>query len=275
MRAPHPHSAAATQPAASSIIDAIVGRLNDTRHLVCHRSSLEETAVHEARKTLKNIRAGLRMLSDAGDADLRKANRLCRDVGRLLSGLRDTDVCLMTLQGLRLSQAGAAERLEAKLRARRVNLHESAAPDAAAQEEIGADLDGVEKALRRLKPGRFTEAGLRRALDAARQSGERRYRKLIDAPVPERFHDLRKMAKRELYQRRYLEALRADTDIRIGLLEELADHLGRHQDLWVLREVAEELGELRGELADTIDSEIGREQANSLETAGRAYGVRE
>ena len=57
MRAPHPHSAAANPPAASSIIGAIVGRLNDTRSLVCHRQTMAETAVHEARKNPRMARA--------------------------------------------------------------------------------------------------------------------------------------------------------------------------------------------------------------------------
>lgn len=236
---------------------------------------MEETEVHEARKTLKNIRAGLRLLSDAGGVDLRQASLLCRDVGRLLSGLRDTDVCLATLQSFPESLAAAAEPLMAKLRARRAELHESAAPDAEARKEIRADLDGVEKALRELDPAGFTDAGLRRAMDSSRETGEKRYRKLIEAPAPERFHDVRKAAKRELYQRRYLEEARRGADSRIPLLEELSEHLGRHQDLWVLREVAAELGELRGDLADAIDKAIGQEQEESLGSAGHAYGLRQ
>jgi CHAD domain-containing protein len=274
MRSPHPHSAAAKPPAASSIIDAIVDRLSDTRSLVCHRPTMEETAVHEARKALKNIRAGLRLLSDAGDVDLRQAGLLCRDVGRLLSGLRDTDVCLMTLESFPESLAAAAEPLKEKLRARRAELHESAAPDAGARQEIAADLDGVEKALRGLDPTQFTDAGLHRAAESSRETGEKRYRKLIEAPAPERFHDVRKASKRELYQRRYLEAVRGGTDMRIGLLEDLSEHLGLHQDLWVLREVAAELGELRGELADAIDRAIGQEQEQSLAIAAHVYGLR-
>ena len=274
MTAPHPHSAAAKQPAASSIIDAVVDRLNDTRSLVCQRPSMEETAVHEARKTLKNIRAGLRLLSDAGGADLRQANLLCRDVGRLLSGLRDTDVCLATLQNFPASLAAAVEPLILKLRARRAQLHESAAPDAGAKREIAADLDGVEKALRELDPERFSDAGLQRAVASSRQTGEKRFRKLIEAPAPERFHDVRKAAKRELYQRRYLEAGCGGADSRIGILEQLSEHLGRHQDLWVLREVAAELGELRGDLADAIDRAIDQEQEQSLEIARHVYGLR-
>lgn len=272
MRSPSPHAAAASQPAATSLIEALVARLHQTRHLVCGHQTLAVSAVHEARKNLKNIRAGLRMLSDAGSVDLGQANALCRDVGRLLSGLRDTDVCLLTLEGLVAATPNAREKLAARLRTRREELHEASAPDPRAQREIAADLAGVEQVLRGLDPGRFDESKLSDAVDLSRQLGERRYQALTAGPEPERFHDVRKAAKRELYQRRYLAGAEGAAEQRIELLDCLGEHLGRHQDLCVLRGVAEDLGELSEALADVIDAEIVSERAQCLAMAGDAYG---
>ena len=82
------------------------------------------------------LRAIGRLLSDADGLDLSEANRLCRDVGRLLSELRDTDVCLMTLEEIDpgLTRfAGLAE----KLRSRRLALHEQRLPDDGARRDRG------------------------------------------------------------------------------------------------------------------------------------------
>src|SRR5919201_4778965 len=64
-------------------------------------SSAEE-AVHEARKDMKKLRAVLRLARDElGDEVYRRENECFRDAGRRLSGVRDADVMLETLRGLK------------------------------------------------------------------------------------------------------------------------------------------------------------------------------
>src|SRR5919108_247446 len=64
------------------------------------KSSPEE-AVHEARKNMKKLRALLRLTrNELGDEVYRRENECFRDAGRRLSGVRDADVMLETLDGL-------------------------------------------------------------------------------------------------------------------------------------------------------------------------------
>ena len=273
MNSSSPHSAT-SPPAITALVEAMISRLDETGRLVCTTGPLAETAVHEARKNLKSIRAGLRMLSDAGGVDLSRANGLCRDVGRLLSGLRDIDVCLLSLEGLPEIPADSRRQLTIRLQARREELHEARALDEAAQGEIAADLRGIESELRALDPVRFSTASLVQAMNRSRELGEKRCRGLEPASDAEKFHDVRKAAKRELYQRRYLAASRQIDDPRIDALDGLGEHLGRHQDLCVLRELAAELGGLTEEVANVLDAETLRERSECLDRVRQVYGIR-
>lgn len=269
-----PHSDAGRSSAGARVIAAIVASLRQTGELVCGEARLEAAHVHEARKTLKKIRAGLRMLADADGVDMARANGLCRDLGRLLSGLRDIDVCLLTLGSLTGVPGDESAALAGKLRARRREIHLALQPDPDEDVRIAADLRGIEQALIDLDESEFTARQLTYATQRARQLGERRYRALEADGSEEAFHSLRKAAKRELYQRRYLVEAFGSHDPRLDLLDVLGEHLGRHQDLSVLREVATELDGLGRDLATAIEAEIGAERARCLVVAEQAYGAR-
>src|SRR5688500_2162988 len=59
-------------------------------------------SVHEARKDLKKVRAVLRLVRDEiGDTLHRRENDRYRDAGRMLSGARDAEVRLETIDRLR------------------------------------------------------------------------------------------------------------------------------------------------------------------------------
>lgn len=268
-----PHADAGRSPAGARVTAAIVASLRHTADLVCGEARLEAAHVHEARKTLKKIRAGLRMLADASGVDMARANELCRDLGRLLSGLRDIDVCLLTLGALTGVPEGESSALAGKLRARRREIHLALQPDPQQEARITADLRGIEQILLDLDDTVFTARRLEHSVEQARRLGERRYRALQEDGSEEAFHSLRKAAKRELYQRRYLVEAFAGQDPRLDLLDVLGEHLGRHQDLSVLREVATELDGLGRNLATAIEHEIGTERGRCLVVAQQAYGA--
>jgi CHAD domain-containing protein len=268
------HADAGRPPAGVRVIEAVIASLQQTGDLVCGQARLDESNVHEARKTLKKVRAGLRMLGDAAGVDLRQANELCRDLGRLLSGLRDIDVCLLTLEGLPDVPERESAALAHRLRVRREEIHRALTPDSAADAQILADLSGLKEALLDIDARKLSAARLVQAVELARGLGVRRYLALQTDRSEEAFHDLRKAAKRELYERRYLAEAGGAHEPRLDLLDILGEHLGRHQDLSVLREVATELKALGDALASVIETEIVRERACCLEVADQAYGDR-
>jgi CHAD domain-containing protein len=90
-----------------------------------HRAGAPDgNAVHETRKALKRLRAMLGLLAgELGEHAYERESRTLRDVGRLLSGARDAEVMLATLDALierhprKLTRRGGVRRLRARLAA--------------------------------------------------------------------------------------------------------------------------------------------------------------
>src|SRR5215510_13697771 len=61
----------------------------------------DEEAIHEARKSVKKIRAELRLLHDDLGSEYDKANRRLRVAAHSLSSLRDVDVVMETMRDLK------------------------------------------------------------------------------------------------------------------------------------------------------------------------------
>lgn len=263
-------SAGGDDSAGSDLVAAIVGRCRDTTDLLGRGEHLEVAVVHLSRKNLKKIRAGIKLLSDADGLDLAEANRLCRDVGRLLSGLRDTDVCLLTLEGIDPGLAHFGD-LADKLRAQRVDLHREQLPDEAAYREIVADLKAVEAILGDIDHGHIGREDLERALRKTRKRARKRYARMDAGGNPHAYHDFRKATKRELYQARYLGADPRPGG-RLEQLDHLSECLGHNQDLVVLKQMARELGAFDDRLATYIENERSTVRAECRRLAAGLYG---
>ncbi len=256
--------------AGGRLVNAILEKCRDTRSMIGRCDTLAVADVHRSRKNLKKIRAGIKLLGDADGFDPAEANRLCRDVGRLLSGLRDTDVCLLTLEGMDPGLVRFAA-LANKLRSRRGELHQQHLPDAAAYQEIVTDLLAVESILLSLLPDHIAAADLEHALKKTRKRARKRYVEMDAGGNPHAYHDFRKAAKRELYQARYLGADPRPGG-RLDRLDRLGECLGRNQDLVVLREMAGTLGELDERLSTLIDDERKSTRAECRRLARDLYG---
>ena len=252
------------------LVAAVLEKVRATQVLIGRCEPLEVTDVHQSRKNLKKVRAGLKLLADADGLDLGEANRLSRDVGRLLSELRDTDVCLMTLEDIDpgLTRFGG---LAGKLQARRETLHRRKLPNADAHREILADLSAVESILGSIRHTHITSEDLGRALRKTRKRATKRFALLDAGTNPHAYHDFRKATKRELYQARYL-AEDGHRDERVAELDRLGECLGNNQDLLVLGEVAEGLGELDPELKALIDDRRSVIRAECRRLAKALYG---
>jgi CHAD domain-containing protein len=239
-------------------------------------------AVHEARKSLKRLRAVVRLARDPlGDEIYRSENRAYRDTGRELSAARDAQVLGETLDALidRYRReidddafAGLREAIAADAKA----AHERIAADAGAVEEVrtglGAARDRVatwplpeDENASVLAPGfeRIYKRG-RRALKAARQD-----------PGDESMHELRKRAKDLWHASQILRPVSPRRMKRLARrAHALSDLLGDDHDLAVLLDAAREryrtLG--RGELA-LLRALVGRRRAR-LQRAALACGRR-
>ncbi len=196
-------------------------------------------AIHDARKDMKKMRAVLRLVrADLGKQTFRAENHRYRDAARLLSGARDADVMVETIESLAGDYPAGATPLDGLLRElrQRRDLEASARGDedermaqaAKAIEEGGglisswslgaSDWDLFEKGLRR------TYRDGRRGMALAETD-----------PSSENLHEWRKRVKDLWYQLRLLrtawnaplKALASET----GRLGEL---LGGHNDLALL-----------------------------------------
>ena len=239
-------------------------------------------AVHEARKSLKRLRAVVRLARDPlGDDIYRSENRAYRDTGRELSAARDAQVLGETLDALTKRYrreiggdafAGLREAIDSDAKA----AHERIVADAGAVEEVRTGLDAARDRVATwrlpehedasmLAPGfeRIYKRG-RRALKTARQD-----------PSDENLHEMRKRAK-DLWHA--AQVLRPASPRRMKRLARrahaLSDLLGDDHDLAVLLEAAREryrtLG--RGELA-LLRGLVGRRRAR-LQRAALACGER-
>jgi len=152
-----------------------------------------DEAVHETRKSLKRLRALMRLLEDElGEQAYARESALLRDAGRRLAGARDAEVLVDTLDDLlgrhpgKLAHRRDVARLRARLAAERDRASEMTLGETATRVQVVDDLraararvagwslsdrdgiQGVEPALKRVY-----RDGRRRHRRAARRSGDR------------------------------------------------------------------------------------------------------
>jgi CHAD domain-containing protein len=212
-----------------------------------------DTAVHEARKSMKRLRAVLRLVRDEIGEDIyRVENDILRDTARVLAPVRDGHVMVETVVGLRdrygahlrsTAFSSTIERLEERHRARRAG--------------VLGDVDGLRRVVRTLRSARARYAAwpvdeeiaraygrtpVRHAfetiapgLERTYERGRREMRQALSDPTPVHFHLWRKRVKYLRHQMEILEPLWPDV---IGgyarSLEHLGDVLGEEHDLSVL-----------------------------------------
>ncbi len=205
-------------------------------------------AVHDARKRLKKTRSLLRLARPAMRADAFSArNRELRDQGRALSGTRDADVMVETVDLLAAHNTRRVKR--AHLMAVRGRFVAGAAGELP-EHRVGALARGVD----RWPLGDISSATLMDALTTTYRRGRKAAAK---PPTDENLHEWRKRVKDLSYQARLLGIKRLAKDAKA-----LSKPLGDDHDLAVLSaELPEDdplqplIGDRRAEL---------REQARRL-----------
>lgn len=199
-------------------------------------------SVHECRKSLKRLRALIRLAGPALGAKIaRQHNAVLSDAARLLSPHRDHAVVLETIKKL---EATHDEKLTHALAAMRAALEashaeEGARLDADVSQSVQVALTKEAKRLlkAKLKGKGFSvfEGGLEECYRSGRDALKTAYSKRSD----EAFHELRKAVQwhwrqMTLLTRAWPEAL----SVRIEAARELSQILGDHQDLVLLETAA-------------------------------------
>ena len=205
-------------------------------------------AVHEARKDMKKLRALVRLVrGELGDTIHRRENVAFRDAGQLLSGVRDSDVMVATLDDLEERYAdelggdgtGPAGDLRQVLEAHRIRTGGGGRGEAA---------DSASRALRtaRRRIGRWPleHEGFEAVADGFERiyrRGRRDFRTARSQPTTENLHEWRKRVKDLWY---HLDLLRNGWPAVMKALaseaHELSDRLGDDHDLAVLLAWAEQ-----------------------------------
>jgi CHAD domain-containing protein len=242
------------------------------------------TAVHETRKSLKRLRATVRLARDEiGDEAYRRENVAFRDAGRRLGGARDSQVLLETLDALtdRYREEAPPARYE-RFKRTLVGQHGAATRglhDAVAVAEILSEL-------RRARVGNWQLE--RKGLDALApgfkriyRRGRRAYRTARQEPSTENLHELRKRAKYLWYAAQIVRAAAPKKMKRIARrAHELSNLTGEDHDLALLAQRALERRDrfadetAAGELAALVERRRAELQRDALDLGRRLFSKR-
>ncbi len=212
-------------------------RLDETlEFLGPHEGSLK-FRVHESRKNLKRLRAGLRLLAHVSELSTRQQRFACRDAARMLSGRRDQDAARDTLVSLARSKDGKA--VKAELRELADAIAAPADEDIVLAEPIRLLTAVREEAAK----WPLCDAGtdeLHQVLAQSSRRGRKALKKVRKDDSAEHIHELRKRVKAELYQ---VELVAQAENHKPGKhhagLKKLASMLGDCQDLAMVGELLE------------------------------------
>jgi CHAD domain-containing protein len=199
----------------------------------------KDTPVHETRKHLKKARAALWLIrKEIGRGLYRQQDHCLRDVGRLISEIRDAEVRLQTvrqLQGIarrqqRRSYKNLEQMLALELENFMVAFAEWQTQAVPMMKEAMAKIDDWQV-------DQFSYKQLARSVQKAYKHGRDALAEAKKNPTPARFHDFRSKAKQLWY---HLRILRPVNPVVLQSLSDdlnaLADLLGRAHDLSFLRE---------------------------------------
>lgn len=229
-------------------IDSSIERLRgDTREDLA-------TAVHESRKSLKRLRAVLRLArDDLPDEIYDRENTVFRDLGRGLAEARDREVMLDTLDGLLKTHGdGLASGDVRQLRARLVAQRDQANAGLVADREArGKGVSELERARLRTAAWTFDHSGFRMMEPGLRRiyrRGRDRFQAARKDPSADNLHEWRKRVKDLWYA---CQVLRSASPKQMKALasraHDVSDLLGDDHDLAVL---AAEVREHRDEFDD-------------------------
>ncbi len=256
-------------------------QIDSALHLCQHPAKQRGVTVHEVRKHLKKLRAAMRLATGAIDKNCdAEEDRCVRNIGRLISDLRDAQVRLQTFIQLRdESRKNSEQELFPRTEELLVLERESfSAAFAGWQKEAIPQLQNLKARLMAWPLDGLAWKQVCIAVCKTYRRGQRALATTIHDPEPENFHSWRKRVKDVWYQLRILQPLNRRVLKEMGQdTEVLGELLGSEHDLDFLRaRLEKESGDevLAGELA-RLDKSIGKRckrlRRDAIELGRRFY----
>ncbi|HEY2103516.1 MAG TPA: CHAD domain-containing protein [Chthoniobacterales bacterium] len=199
----------------------------------------DDTPVHQTRKHLKKARAVLRMVAEEiGRGLYKQQDRSFRDIGRLISDVRDAEVRLQTVRQLQeITWRQSNQTFHKTEELLLGELEHFLAAFAGWQKQAATELEKLCREIEKWPIEELNCKCVRAAVQRGYKSGRDAFNRAQAKPTPENFHEFRSETKRLFYQ---LRILRPINPLVIGaLLDELgslAEVLGRSHDLHFLGE---------------------------------------
>ena len=215
----------------------------DEAHAELSGRRLSDKSIHQARKSLKKVRATLRLLRESiPDSGYRRENLALRDIGRPLSAARDASVMIETLDKLERRYGGAATKsisaaLKKALQAEQSRAHSGLHDSNGKHATSAAKVSTVKQRLARIPVAESGWDEIGTSLRRAYRDGRRAMKQASSTPSAECLHEWRKRTKHLWHQMQVLEPLWPGMIAEFGdQAHQLSDYLGDDHDLAVLRE---------------------------------------
>jgi CHAD domain-containing protein len=199
-----------------------------------------EKVVHQVRKRCKKLRALVRLVRPGFD-DYARENAAFRDLARTLGGVRDQDVLIETCDkiGAHYGKDADVEALQA-VQSALLAEKQDAAKHAALDERLAAFRADMVQARHRAQLwiiGGDGFAALSGGLQKTLKQADKAMAAARDKPAADNMHEWRKHMKYHWYHARLLRSIwPATMQAHVTAASELADLLGEHHDLTVLRD---------------------------------------
>jgi CHAD domain-containing protein len=276
----------ADEAVSDGIRRAARGRLADSSDALAGASGSDElgAAVHGTRKSIKRVRAALRLSRDAiGEDAYRRENDHLREIAGRLSAARDAQVLVETLAALERRFAGElGPQATETLRLRLQDDHRRALAAMSADGDLAATtrraLEQARAATERWSFERDGFGAVKPGLKRIYRRGRKRMRAACEEPSAENLHDARKRVKDLWHAAQLLRAAHPKRMKRLGRdAHALAGLLGDHHDLSVLRDHVEAAPQLfadmesRATLLSAIDRRRDVLQRRALKLGRRLY----
>lgn len=200
--------------------------------------------IHQVRKRCKKLRGLIRLVRPVFDAYADENTRI-RDAARELSGARDSDVLIETLDKLVAGQEGSVDEAEvAAVRERLLARRPALEPDADPEAQLAGFREEMVAALERTRNWSLSAKGYS-AIAGGLEKTYRRGRQALPSartqPSAENIHEWRKRVKYHGYHTRLLTPIwPALMKARVKEASRLGDLLGDHHDLSIFASILAE-----------------------------------